>query len=296
MIRRTLGPAIRPEVSLGDGVWTVLCDASQLESALLNLAINARDAMPDGGTLTISTADRLLHEADLVDQDETKPGGYVEIAVTDTGTGMTQDVLARAFEPFFTTKPTGRGTGLGLSQVFGFVRQSGGFVTLESEPGRGTTVRIYLPRFRPAEAEVVAPPAQPEPMVPGDVQVSGTVLVVEDEADVREMIVRLLRELGCQVLEAEDGPAGLKIVQSGERLDLLVTDVGLPGLNGRQLADAAREKRSDLPVILITGYAGKALDDAELAPGMEVMRKPFALRALANRVRARLAETPPVGR
>jgi PAS domain S-box-containing protein len=291
MIRRTLGPAIRPELRLGDGVWTVLCDANQLESALLNLAINARDAMPDGGTLTIATADRLLQAGDLVDQDEAKPGGYVEIAITDTGTGMTQDVLARAFEPFFTTKPTGRGTGLGLSQVFGFVRQSGGFVRLESEAGCGTTVRIYLPRFRPTEAATVTSPAQPEPMVSGDIQATGTVLVVEDEADVREMIVRLLRELGCQVLEAEDGPAGLRIVQSGERLDLLVTDVGLPGLNGRQLADAAREKRPDLPVILITGYAGKAFDDAELAPGMEVMRKPFALSALANRVRTRLAGT-----
>src|SRR4051812_7678446 len=296
MIWRTLGPGIRPELRLGDGVWTVLCDANQLESALLNLAINARDAMPDGGTLTITTADRLLHEADLVDPDEGKPGGYVEIAVTDTGTGMTRDVRAGAFEPFFTTKPTGLGTGLGLSQVFGFVRQSGGFVTLESEAGHGTTVRIYLPRFRPAEAEAVASPAQPEPMVAGDVKATGTVLVVEDEADVREMVVRLLRELGCQVLEAEDGPAGLRMVQSGERLDLLVTDVGLPGLNGRQLADAAREKQPELPIILITGYAGKALEDAELAPGMEVMRKPFALRALANRVRARLAETPPVAR
>jgi PAS domain S-box-containing protein len=294
VIRRTLGPEIRAELSLGDGVWTVLCDANQLESALLNLAINARDAMPDGGTLTIATADRLLDEADLADQDEVKPGSYVEMAVTDTGTGMTPDVLARAFEPFFTTKPTGRGTGLGLSQVFGFVRQSGGFVRLESATGRGTTVRIYLPRFEAVDAAGLAPSRQPEPMVLSGVQATGTVLVVEDEADVREMIVRMLRELGCQVLEAGDGPAGLKIVQSGERLDMLVTDIGLPGLNGRQLADAAREKRPELPVILITGYAGRALEDGELAPGMEVVRKPFALPALANRVRVLLAEAPSV--
>ncbi|PPQ27977.1 PAS domain S-box protein [Rhodopila globiformis] len=293
LIGRTLGPGIQPELRLGDGVWTVLCDANQLESALLNLAINARDAMPDGGTLTIATADRQLEAADLADQDEAKPGGYVEIAVADTGSGMTPDVLARAFEPFFTTKPTGRGTGLGLSQVFGFVRQSGGFVRLESEPGHGTTVRIYLPRFlRAADAPPAAATGPSAPLVPGDVRVTGSVLVVEDEADVRDMIVRMLRELGCAVLEAGDGPAGLKIVQSGEHLDLLVTDVGLPGLNGRQLADAARERWPDLPVILITGYAGRALEAGELAPGMELMRKPFALAALTNRVRALLVEAP----
>jgi PAS domain S-box-containing protein len=297
MIQRTLGPEIRQELRLGDGVWTVLCDANQLESALLNLAINARDAMPNGGTLTISTADRQFDEADLADQDEAKPGGYVEIAVTDTGTGMTPDVLARAFEPFFTTKPIGRGTGLGLSQVFGFVRQSGGFVRLESEPGQGTTVRIYLPRFlQTADAAPAAAAGPPEPVVPGDVRATGTVLVVEDEADVRDMIVGMLRELGCEVLEAGDGPVGLKIVQSGVHLDMLVTDVGLPGLNGRQLADAAREKRPDLPVILITGYAGRALEDGELAPGMDVMRKPFALAALASRVRVLLAGAPTVSR
>jgi PAS domain S-box-containing protein len=289
LIGRTLGPEIEPELCLRDGVWTVLCDANQLESTLVNLAINARDAMPEGGTLCIATADRLLTEADLVDQDEARPGAYVEIAVTDTGTGMASDVMARAFEPFFTTKPTGRGTGLGLSQVFGFVRQSGGFVKLESRIGHGTTVRVYLPRFERAGPNT-ASTAQPADMAmtPEPGAVHGSVLVVEDETDVRDMIAGALRTLGYSVLEAPDGPAGLRIVQSSEPVDLLVTDVGLPGLNGRQLADAARERRPGLPVMLITGYAGKALDDADLAPGMEVLRKPFALGALTERVRALL--------
>jgi CheY-like chemotaxis protein len=240
--------------------------------------------MPEGGTLSIETADRLLTDADLFDQDEARPGAYVEIAVSDTGAGMAPDVLARAFEPFFTTKPTGRGTGLGLSQVFGFVRQSGGFVKLESRVGHGTTVRVYLPRFERTGFQSAGSASPADLMAPGSRAVGGTVLVVEDETDVREMIAKALRDLGCSVLEAEDGPAGLRIVQSHEPVDLLVTDVGLPGLNGRQLADAARERRPGLPVMLITGYAGKALDDAALAPGMEVLRKPFALDALTARV------------
>jgi PAS domain S-box-containing protein len=289
LLERTLGPEIEAGLHLRDGVWTVLCDANQLESALLNLAINARDAMPEGGALSVETADRLLTGEDLIDQDEAKPGAYVEIAVTDTGTGMAPDVLARAFEPFFTTKPTGRGTGLGLSQVFGFVRQSGGFVRLESQTGHGTTVRVYLPRFENAGDAAAAPATPADTVIAADPgPVGGTVLVVEDETDVREMIALALRDLGCCVLEAPDGSAGLRVVQSQESLDLLVTDVGLPGLNGRQLADAARERWPGLPVMLITGYAGKALEDADLAPGMEVLRKPFALDALTVRVRSLL--------
>lgn len=292
LIRRTMAGGIEVRTRLGNGTWTVQCDPNQLESALLNLAINSRDAMPDGGSLTISTADRSLTRADLSDQDEAVPGGYVEIAVTDTGTGMPPNVLARAFEPFFTTKPIGLGTGLGLSQVFGFVRQSGGFVRLDSRQGGGTTVRIYLPCLE-----------QPRPTGPKDTTtdqqrditqaadpvssdtIRGSVLVVEDEADVRDLIVHALRECGFRVQEAEDGPAGLKAVQSRADIDLLVTDVGLPGLNGRQLADAARAFRPRVPVLLITGYAGKAFEDKQLAPGMEVMRKPFTLDALVDRVR-----------
>ena len=288
LIRQTMGPEVEMQLRLRDGVWSVLCDPNQLESALLNLVINARDAMPAGGSLTIATADRSLSRDDLFDQDEAKPGAYVEIAVTDTGTGMTPDVLAHVFEPFFTTKPTGQGTGLGLPQVFGFVRQSGGFLRLESKVGLGTTIRIYLPRYEPIATENGATASGSDAQAANDrraaTTIGGTVLVVEDEADVRAMIVGLLQDLGCQVLQAADGSAGLRIIQTGQQVDLLVTDVGLPGLNGRQLADAAREKRPDLPVLLITGYAGRALEDTALEPGMEVMRKPFALDALRVRV------------
>ncbi len=288
LIRQTMGPEVEMQLRLRDGVWTVLCDPNQLESALLNLVINARDAMPAGGSLTIATADRSLSRDDLFDQDEAKPGAYVEIAVTDTGTGMTPDVLAHVFEPFFTTKPTGQGTGLGLPQVFGFVRQSGGFLRLESKVGLGTTIRIYLPRYQLIGSEDGATASGSDAQAANDrraaTTIGATVLVVEDEADVRAMIVGLLQDLGCQVLQAADGSAGLRIIQTGQQVDLLVTDVGLPGLNGRQLADAARERRPDLPILLITGYAGRALEDTALEPGMEVMRKPFALDALRVRV------------
>jgi CheY-like chemotaxis protein len=289
LIRQTIGPEIEVQLRLRDGVWSVLCDPNQLESALLNLVINARDAMPAGGTLTIATADRSLSLDDLIDQDEAKPGAYVEIAVTDTGTGMTPDVSAHVFEPFFTTKPAGLGTGLGLPQVFGFVRQSGGFLRLESKVGLGTTIRIYLPCYQGAaigdDEAASGSTGQAPTALRATTTVRGIVLVVDDEADVRAMIVDMLQDLGCQVMEAADGNAGLRIIQTGTPVDLLVTDVGLPGLNGRQLADAAREKKPDLPVILITGYAGRALDDNALEPGMEVLRKPFALDALRVRVR-----------
>jgi PAS domain S-box-containing protein len=297
LIRRTVGPGIGLVLRLGNGGWPALCDANQLESALLNLAINARDAMPDGGTLTIATADRHLTRADLSDQDGAEPGDYVELSVTDTGIGMTPDVMARAFEPFFTTKPIGQGTGLGLSQIYGFARQSGGFVRLDSKPGEGATFRLYLPRDPLASAissavpdEAAAPMAEPESeIVPDPAGVGvGTVLVVEDEPAVRAQIAEALRECGCVVLEAGDGPAGLLLVKANGRLDMLVTDVGLPGLNGRQLADAARASRPGLPVLLITGYAGTALEDMALSPGLEVIAKPFALGSLTARVCALL--------
>jgi PAS domain S-box-containing protein len=292
LIRRTVGPGVALVLRLGDGKWLALCDANQLESALLNLAINARDAMPDGGTLTIATADRQLSAVDLVAEDGARPGDYVELSVGDTGAGMTADVMARAFEPFFTTKPIGQGSGLGLSQIYGFARQSGGFVRLESAPGRGTTLRLYLPRHAAcastpaAPAEETVPPPHAAPAVPA--ATAGQVLVVEDEAAVREQITETLRDLGYAVLQAEDGPSGLLIVRSEARLDMLVSDVGLPGLNGRQLAEAARAVRPGLPVLLVTGYAGAALEDMSLPPGIEVIAKPFALDALAVRVAAML--------
>ena len=215
----------------------------------------------------------------------------MQIAVADSGVGMTSEVMARAFEPFFTTKPTGQGTGLGLSQLYGFVRQSDGLVRLESVVGQGTTVRLYLPRYYGEERpDPPAPAAASSVADRGTAGMSGrTVLVVEDEASVRALVVEAIEELGCRILEAQDGPAGLRLLQAGERIDLLVTDVGLPGLNGRQLADAARERLPQLPVLLITGYAGSALEDWHLAEGMEVVSKPFKLDLLAARVGALLS-------
>ncbi len=288
LVRHTVGPGVQVELQMGDGVWTVLCDRNQLENVLLNLAINARDAMPEGGRLTISTEDVCLREADVAGQEGAAPGEYVEVTISDTGTGMTPDVLARAFEPFFTTKPLGQGTGLGLSQLYGFVRQSYGVVRLDSAPGRGTTVRLYLPRHGRAEdtEEVASAATADTPSAGAD----GTVLLVEDEAGVRELAAEALRELGYRVMEASDGPSALRVLHAshGFRVDALVTDVGLPGgLNGRQVADAARERRPGLPVLFITGYAGSALEE-HLAPGMAVIGKPFTLDALAARVQAML--------
>jgi PAS domain S-box-containing protein len=295
LIRRTVGPAIRVEVRLHDGVWSAQSDPNQLESALLNLAINARDAMPDGGTLTIATADRRMSAADLAHGDEGEPGDYVELAVSDTGVGMEADVMARVFEPFFTTKPIGAGTGLGLSQLYGFVRQSGGFVRMESAPGKGTTVRLYLPRRD--EPEGALPEVESAPAAARDEReatpISGaTVLVVEDEQDVRALVVDALHEMGCVVLQAENGGAAMQVLHSGERVDLLVTDVGLPGQNGRQLAEAARADRPALPVILMTGYAGTALDRLPLAHDMELIRKPFGLDTFTDTVSAMLGRVP----
>jgi hypothetical protein len=226
LIRRTLGPFIDLQLRLRDGRWKALCDANQLESALLNLAINARDAMPEGGSLTIATADRALSAHDLSDQEDLKPGKYVEFEVADTGEGMTADVLAHAFEPFFTTKPAGQGTGLGLSQVYGFTRQSGGFVRIDSAPGLGTTVRLYLPADEGTH-ENPAPVASDPPNFSELRPTVGTVLVVEDQENVRAQMVEALTEMGCVVMQAKDGPAGLRALQSRGPLDLLIADVGL---------------------------------------------------------------------
>jgi signal transduction histidine kinase/CheY-like chemotaxis protein len=288
MIRRTVDPAIHIETKLGDGRWDAHCDPHELETAVLNLSINARDAMPEGGVLTIATADRTLSAGDLPDQ--APPGPYIEIAVSDTGVGMPPEVVDRIFEPFFTTKPTGQGTGLGLSQVYGFVRQSGGAVKVDSAPNEGTTVRLYLPGIeRSVEAKTDA--ASPESSQFAKKLPGRTILLVEDQAPVRRQIVEVLEDMGCIVTEAVDGPEGLRRIQSGAAFDLLITDVGLPGLNGRQLADAARERTPNLPVLLLTGYAGNALESSQIGPGIEVLRKPFSLDALSKRVGA-LLTTP----
>jgi PAS domain S-box-containing protein len=289
LIRRTAGPGIQVELRLKDGSWAVQCDPNQLENVLLNLAINARDAMPEGGRLTIGTRHAQLSASDVAHKEDAEPGDYVEVAVTDSGVGMDEATLARAFEPFFTTKPLGEGTGLGLSQLYGFVRQSQGVVQLDSRPGRGTTVRFYLPRYRQGDeaAEETRAGAVPGTLHANAAASGGTVLLVEDEAEVRAIAAEHLRDLGYTVLEAVDGPSALRILQDsrGSHLDLLVTDVGLPnGLNGRQVADAAREHRPSLPVLLITGYAGGALE-GQLAPGMAVLSKPFRLDVLAAKMR-----------
>ncbi len=289
LVRRTVGHAVTVELRLHDGCWPVLCDGNQLESALLNLAINARDAMPAGGALTIGTAMVRLGLADVAGHEGALPGEYVEISVADTGAGMDDVTRARAFEPFFTTKPLGQGTGLGLSQLYGFVRQTGGLVRLESAVGQGTTVRLYLPRHAQLPAE--AAPPQLSRALPAAGAIGGTVLVVDDETAVRTVVAEALREQGCRVLEASDGASGLRLLRLHGRIDALVTDVGLPGLNGRQLADAARERWPGLPVLLITGYAGGVVEEM-LPDGMEVIGKPFALDALALRVRAMVGDGP----
>jgi PAS domain S-box-containing protein len=287
LLRRTLGPGIALEMVLAAGLWPTMSDPNQLESAILNLAINARDAMADGGSLTIETANAFLDDAYCRAQgDEVRPGQYVQVSVTDTGSGMTPDVIAKAFDPFFTTKPTGQGTGLGLSMVYGFVKQSDGHVRIYSEHGAGTTFKIYLPRHRGRASE----PRSDEQTDPGDqfrAEAGETVLVVDDEPTVRMLVMETLEELGYAAIEANDGPAGLAVLQTEARIDLLVTDVGLPGLNGRQLADAARVTRPGLKVLFMTGYAHNAAigQGAVLEPGMEIMTKPFALDDLAKKIR-----------
>jgi PAS domain S-box-containing protein len=281
LIRRTAGPAIAVTVAGESDLWPVFVDPHQLENALLNLCINARDAMPDGGTLTIATSNHALEGGEAKTL-ELEAGDYVVLCVSDTGSGMAPEVIARAFDPFFTTKPMGAGTGLGLSMVYGFVRQSGGQAKIISAPGEGTTLCLYLPRyFGAGEAEQPVAAAAAER---GDGE---TVLIVDDEATVRMLVNEVLEELGYQALEAEDGAAGLKILQSSRRVDLLVTDVGLPGgMNGRQVADAARVIRPRLKVLFITGYAEQAvMGDGQLEPGMQVITKPFAMDALAAKVR-----------
>jgi signal transduction histidine kinase/ActR/RegA family two-component response regulator len=282
LIRRTVGPQITLEVVTAGGLWPALIDASQLESALLNLCINARDAMPEGGRITIETANKWLDDRTAKERD-LPPGQYLSVCVTDTGTGMTPEVMARAFDPFFTTKPLGQGTGLGLSMVYGFVRQSGGQVRIYSEVGSGTTMCLYLPRHHGASPETVASTATAKTTRE---RTGKTVLVVDDEPSVRMLVTEVLEEHGYGGIEASDGPSGLRVLESDARIDLLITDVGLPGgLNGRQLADAARTTRPDLKVLFITGYAENAIiGNGQLAPGMRILTKPFVMTTLAERI------------
>ncbi len=237
LVRRTVGPSVSVEVVAAGGLWPILVDPSQLENALLNLCINARDAMPEGGRIVIETCNRWLDHRAAAER-QVEPGQYVSLCVSDNGTGMTPDIVAKAFDPFFTTKPLGEGTGLGLSMIYGFVRQSGGQARIYSEVGQGTMVCLYLPRHL-GEAE--EPEAVPDRMQAAKARQGETVLVVDDEPTVRMLVTEVLEDLGYCALEAVDGPSGLRLLQSDARIDLLVTDVGLPGgMNGRQMADAGR--------------------------------------------------------
>ncbi|SIQ14768.1 His Kinase A (phospho-acceptor) domain-containing protein [Acidiphilium rubrum] len=284
LIGGTVGPAIRVETTHAPDVWPILCDPHQLESAVLNLVINARDAMPEGGRLSIELGNTVLDDAYVADHADLEAGDYVVLSISDSGTGMSPEVASRAFDPFFTTKPLGAGTGLGLSMVYGFTKQSSGHLRIYSELGSGTTIRMYLPRHHGGvgSADAAGLSAEIPRAQPGE-----TVLIVDDESAIRMLVREVLDDLGYASLEAEDGRAALRILRSGNPINLLITDVGLPnGMNGRQLADAARQNQHDLRVLFITGYAEKAaVGNGLLDHGMEVMTKPFALHALASKIR-----------
>jgi signal transduction histidine kinase len=283
LLTRTLGGNVRMETVLAGGLWRMFADPPQLESAILNLCVNGRDAMPDGGKITLETMNAHLDDAYAATHSEVRPGQYVAIAVSDTGTGMAAEVLSRAFDPFFTTKKPGQGTGLGLSQVYGFAKQSGGHVKIYSEVGQGTTVKLYLPRCT-GEDE----PAQP--VLPTDRPLEGTaaevILVVEDEDRVRQMSVQLLRDLGYTVVHASDAKKALALLDTDVSFDLLFTDVVMPDMNGKQLADRVRELRPGVKVLYTTGYTRNAvIHNGMLDRDVSFLPKPFTIQQLATKVR-----------
>ncbi|QUE76045.1 PAS domain-containing sensor histidine kinase [Stutzerimonas stutzeri] len=282
LLHRTTGENITLETRLSAGLLPACMDANQLESAVINLVINARDAMPHGGRITVSTASFVMGNRPDPAKRGLNEGEYILLSVTDTGTGMTPEIIARAFEPFFTTKPIGQGTGLGLSMVYGFIKQAKGYVQVESEPGRGSRVCLYLPVHH---GEAVTPVPESEPVLNG---AGETILVVEDEPVVRSLVVEVLNDLGYQTIEAGDATEALPSLEDGQRIDLLITDVGLPGMNGRQLADVARQHRPSLKVLFATGYAESATAKDFLGKGMAVITKPFAIEAFASKVREML--------
>ncbi len=289
LLRRTIGEDVRVETVLAGGLWRAHIDANQLENAILNLCVNARDAMPGGGRVTIETANAHLDDAYCAAHDEVSAGQYVLVSVTDTGTGMPPEIIERAFEPFFTTKGVGKGTGLGLSQVFGFVKQSRGHVKIYSEQSQGTIIKIYLPRHYGDDAQTgfTSPLADSLPRARGD----EIILVVEDEDRVRHMSVDALRELGYTVVQASDGEQALSLLTIQPRIDMLFTDIVMPGINGRILADRARESRPDLKVLYTTGYTRNAIvHNGMLDPGVAFLAKPFTLDQLAGKVRQVLDE------
>jgi signal transduction histidine kinase/CheY-like chemotaxis protein len=284
LLHRTLGKGVVLQTALASDLWLAAIDANQFENAVLNLAINARDAMPDGGLLTIETENTALDSAYATQHDDVVAGDYVAISVSDTGSGMPAAVIERAFDPFFTTKPIGAGTGLGLSMVFGFIKQSGGHIQIYSEEGKGTTVRMYL-----AVSHAILAAADSMAVIDTPRATGECVLVVEDEPTVRQLMTTVLEELGYSYLVAPDAATAIALLKQDRTIDLLMTDVGLPIMNGRQLAEIARLSRPDLKVLFVTGYAANAAVRGEfLAPGMDMLTKPFTLDALGNKIRQML--------
>ncbi|MGE1173116.1 ATP-binding protein [Pseudomonas sp. BW7P1] len=282
LLQRSLNESIQLDMRLHDQLWVAEADPNQLESALLNLVINARDAMPDGGNLVVETGNQVL-DSDFTDAySNLNPGDYVVLSVSDDGCGMPESVINRAFDPFFTTKPIGQGTGLGLSMIYGFSKQSGGHVSIDSEIDRGTTVRLYLPRFK--GESLPHTPVDTEQMP--EAQEGETVLIVEDDPAVRVLVSAVLSELGYGFVEASDADGAVPILDSAQRIDLLISDVGLPGMNGRQLAEIGRQYRPELKVLFITGYAEHAaVRGGFLDPGMQMITKPFTFDLLTSKVR-----------
>ena len=282
LLQRSINESIRLDMRLSGELWTAEADPNQLESALLNLVLNARDAMPSGGSLSVETTNRHLDSVFTAAYGTLKPGDYVELSVSDTGCGIPEGVMSRVFDPFFTTKPIGQGTGLGLSMIYGFARQSHGHVTIHSEVGKGTTVSLFLPRYI---GEIIADVAADPALLPF-ANAGETVLIVEDDPAVRVLVSAVLKELGYGFLEAGDADTALPIIESEQRIDLLISDVGLPGMNGRQLAEIGRQIRPELKVLFITGYAEHAaVRGGFLDPGMQLITKPFTFDLLTAKVR-----------
>ncbi|KIF59864.1 histidine kinase [Pseudomonas fluorescens] len=282
LLQRSLNESIYLEMRLDDDLWVAEADPNQLESALLNLVINARDAMPEGGKLVVETSNQVLHSDFTAAYSNLEPGDYVMLSVTDNGSGMPQSVVSRAFDPFFTTKPIGQGTGLGLSMIYGFSKQSRGHVSIDSEVDQGTTVKLYLPRFRGEEMEIPVSDSQQAPYAKD----GETVLIVEDDPAVRVLVSAVLSELGYAFVEASDADGAMPILNSTQRIDLLISDVGLPGMNGRQLAEVGRQYRPGLKVLFITGYAEHAaVRGGFLDSGMQMITKPFTFDLLTAKVR-----------
>ncbi|WP_454868217.1 ATP-binding protein [Pseudomonas farris] len=282
LLQRSINESIHLEMQLDEQLWVAEVDPNQLESALLNLVLNARDAMPDGGKLLVKTSNQHLDTGFTEAHSNLQPGDYIVLSVTDTGCGMPQSTINRAFDPFFTTKPIGQGTGLGLSMIYGFSKQSGGHVSIHSEVGKGTTVSLFLPRFSGELLQNTRIDTQLAPYA----RDGETVLIVEDDPAVRVLVSAVLSELGYAFVEAGDADSAVPILDSGQRIDLLISDVGLPGMNGRQLAEIGRQYRPDLKVLFITGYAEHAaVRGGFLDPGMQMITKPFTFDLLTAKVR-----------